>query len=568
MKIMGVHEGHNASVCLLEDGIIKWCIQEERLRREKNYTGFPSQAVEFILKVENLSPHDIDYLAMAGLHVAKPFDLKEHLNLYRKDSQMKGKVKNLLKYTPIYTVYKQKRKEDRLKSIKNVGFKESQLVFVDHHLCHASAAYFGSPWRDEKVLVVTNDGSGDGLCSTVYTGEKGVLTKIVETPKGHSIGNIYSRTTFMMGMIPLEHEYKLMGMAPYASEERRMQYYETYSKYLDLDAANPLAFKRKIKEPTFMIYPRLKKDFELVRFDNIAAGIQHFTEELMTKWIKECVKKTKIKNIAAAGGTFMNVKANKKILELDDVEKFFVFPSCGDDSNSIGAAFHVYAEKTRESGGDVKIPPLGPLFFGPDVKDDEIQKAVNARKNEINSEKCDDISKRAGELIADGKIVARCSGRMEFGARALGNRSILANASDFGVVKTINQMIKKRDFWMPFAPVILKERETDYVVNPKKMPFQYMIFAADSTEKREEIIGGVQPADNSIRPQIIEKDWNPEYYNILKSYENQTGVGGMLNTSFNIHGYPIVCNAEDALWTFENSGLEYLVLGDYLVTKK
>jgi len=171
------------------------------------------------------------------------------------------------------------------------------------------------------------------------------------------------------------------------------------------------------------------------------------------------------------------------------------------------------------------------------------------------------------ELLIKGEIVARCKDRMEFGARALGNRSILADASDLKCTRTINMMIKNRDFWMPFAPVIMKEREHDYIVNPKNIASPYMILSFDTTDKREDLIAAIHQADFTARPQVIEKDFNPDYYKILKEFEKNTGKGALLNTSFNLHGYPIVLGPEEAMWVFENSGLKYLALGNYLITK-
>ncbi|MBE9595136.1 MAG: hypothetical protein IMF19_16850, partial [Proteobacteria bacterium] len=454
-------------------------------------------------------------------------------------------------------------------NLTKLGIPEERVIFVDHHLCHAAAAYYGSPWKDEKILVLTNDGSGDGLCSTVYIGEDGNLNKIAETPKGNSIGNIYSRVTFMLGLVPWEHEWKVMGMAPYAPESGMEKSYEVFKEYLSVpDGA--LTLKRNISEPTYLIYPRLRKELELHRFDWISAGLQRFTEETLCKWVKNAIEKTGIHKIALSGGVFMNVKANKHIVEMKGVDDIFVFPSCGDESNSIGAAYWVHAEKCRELGEDVDIPPLCEIYFGPSFTDEDIEETLSKSKMDTNFsyEHVDDIEKRIAELIAQGGIVARCKGRMEFGARALGNRSILADASNYGCVRTINMMVKKRDFWMPFAPVIMKERENDYIINPKKVCAPYMMLSFDTTEKRDELIAAAHQADLTARPQIIEEYWNPEYYKILKEFERETGSGVLLNTSFNLHGYPVVYGPEEALWVLENSGLEYLALGNYLVTKK
>ena len=321
MRILGVHDGHNASACLLEDGQIKYCIQEERLTNIKNYFGFPFKSIKKILTLANIDTEELDFVAMASHHTAKPSDV---LISYKKQASMlRSKVLDVAMKTPLYSIYKSQRRRERLKNLMKLGIPEERVIFVDHHLCHASAAYYGSPWKDERVLILTNDGSGDGLCSTVYIGEDGNLNKIAETPKGSSIGNIYSRVTFMLGLVPWEHEWKVMGMAPYAPESGAKKSYEVFNKYLSVpDGA--LTLKRNISEPTYLIYPRLRRELELHRFDWISAGLQRFTEELLCKLVRNAIRKTGIHKIALSGGVFMNVKANKRIMEMEEVEDIFV----------------------------------------------------------------------------------------------------------------------------------------------------------------------------------------------------------------------------------------------------
>jgi carbamoyltransferase len=263
----------------------------------------------------------------------------------------------------------------------------------------------------------------------------------------------------------------------------------------------------------------------------------------------------------------MNVKANEVISKMPEIHDMFIFPSCGDESNSIGAAYALYAEKCRDVGKEIDINPIGPIYFGTDIKDSEVEKSTLKFEN-IHIERYSDINKKIGELLSDGKIVARCNGKMEFGARALGNRSILTNPSNQKAVRIINDMIKNRDFWMPFAPTIIYERRNDYIINPKDIKSPYMQMAFDSNKKNhQEITAALHPADLSTRPQILEKEWNLEYYKVIKEFEKETGTGVVLNTSFNLHGFPIVRNPEDALDVFENSGLQYLALGNFLISK-
>ena len=260
----------------------------------------------------------------------------------------------------------------------------------------------------------------------------------------------------------------------------------------------------------------------------------------------------------------MNVKANNLILNLPEVEQLFIFPSCGDESLAIGAAI----AKSLELGED-DIAPLGPLYFGQDFSEEEIQEAIKEGSREFKVERVEHIDEFVGEQIARGKVVARFSGRMEWGARALGNRSILADARNRDVVMKINEAIKNRDFWMPFAPSILDERADDYIINPKGFYAPYMIMAFPTKEKaKKDLIAALHPYDFTARPQVVKESWNPSYYRILKTFEEITGVGGILNTSFNLHGDSIVCMPQDAIYTFKNSALDALAIGNYYVSRE
>ncbi len=246
-------------------------------------------------------------------------------------------------------------------------------------------------------------------------------------------------------------------------------------------------------------------------------------------------------------------------------------PSCSDETNAIGAAYHVYAQEKLKKHQEIDIKPLGPLYFGNDISQEEIEKTLKnfKFKQKVEQEKIDDIEKKVAELLAQGEIVARAKGRMEFGARSLGNRSILANSSNPKIVNIINEMIKNRDFWMPFTPSVLSSRKDDYYLKSKSMPAPYMIMTFNGrSEKKDKFIAACHPADTTLRPQEVFKDWNPNYWKLLKYYEQLTGEGIILNTSLNIHGYPIVSNAQDALEVFNQSGLKYLALGNYLIWKK
>jgi carbamoyltransferase len=249
----------------------------------------------------------------------------------------------------------------------------------------------------------------------------------------------------------------------------------------------------------------------------------------------------------------------------------FVFPSCGDETNAVGAAYWVHAQERQRNGQTVDIEPLSDLYWGKESSDDEIERAISEHRfsNEVRVETPHDIEFRVAELLASGRVVARCSGRMEFGARALGNRSILANPADSNVVKIINEMIKQRDFWMPFAPSVTAERVRDYIRKPKDIPAPYMTFCFDSVpEKVSVFAAGVHPYDGTARPQEVKEEQNPRYHRLIQHFGELTGEEIILNTSFNLHGFPVVYTPQQALATLDNSGLQHLALGDFLISKK
>jgi len=267
----------------------------------------------------------------------------------------------------------------------------------------------------------------------------------------------------------------------------------------------------------------------------------------------------------------MNVKANMLIGQEEWLRELFAFPSCGDESNAVGAAYLGYLEDCARGGVAGAPQPFGPAYLGNEVTDDEVEAVIRSRGLEGRYKVAfhDRIEEKIADLLVSDGVVARCAGRMEFGARALGNRSILANPSDHRVVPLINRMIKNRDFWMPFAPTILAERAPDYLDNPKRLPSPYMMLAMPTRpEAREALVAAIHPHDATARPQILERAWNPEYHAVISEFERRTGVGAVLNTSFNLHGEPVVCSAADAVDTFERSGLPHVAVGHWLISKK
>lgn len=570
--ILGVHDGHNAAAALLIDGKVAAAVQEERLTRNKNQGGIPCRSIEDSLGIAQRNLSDVDNFALDGLYMTHDrWDQETLLAEYESSGGLSARAKQALKASPIDDFYRSRKAKERAASLAGIGLPEAKQAPVEHHTAHAAAAYYGSGWEG-PVLVVTCDGTGDRLSATVSIGDKGRLQRIASVGENESLGRLYAMVTYALGMTPLEHEYKVMGLAPYAADTARIRTVaDSFAGLFEFDRRNGLTWHRRAGvPPMYGGYQWILKLLYRRRFDHIAGGLQLFMEQMLKRWISHCIAETGLKRVACGGGVFMNIKANKEILELPEVDELFVYPSCGDETNAIGAAYWLQAQSSLRNGEPVTIEPLQDIYWGHSFDDAAAEAAIRRAhgQNAFQFKHVNDIERTAAEAIADGAVVARCKGRMEFGARALGNRSILARADDAGAIRVINEMIKNRDFWMPFAPIVLEDRTTDYYVKPKAMPAPYMIIGFDTVPGARHKLAAVQhPYDHSVRPQEIAEPWNPDLHRLLKYYEEITGEGVLLNTSFNLHGSPIVYEPSEALDVFVRSGLDYLALGNWWVWK-
>ena len=564
--VVGIHDGHNASAALLRDGRLEFAMQEERLTRVKNQGDLPRLAGRAALELANGQAASAR-VALNGLYMNYGQWTREAIMTdYQRAGGFASHMKQALKGTFVDKWYQRGRQRRREQQVETLGVARGRLEAVEHHLAHASAAYYTCPWPDDKVLVFTCDGSGDRLSATLSIGEKGELTRIAEVSEHASLGRFYAVITRLLGLSPLEHEYKVMGLAPYVSDGGRVISAARRFRELFAFPASALAWRCRPGVPSmYASHDFLARLIAGERFDVVAAGAQLCTEQMLTAWVRQAVRETGIHRLACAGGVFMNVKANLALLELEEVEDLYIFPSCGDESNSIGAACRLAA-----LGGD-RVEPLGGLYFGAAITDAEAEEALATagRRHRLKTRYLADIEQWTAEQVAEGKIVARAKGPVEFGARALGNRSILARADALHAVRVINDMIKNRDFWMPFAPSVLAERAGEYYERPKPVRSPYMMLAFRSRpEARARFAAAQHPYDFTARPQEVFRGHNPDYYRLLKHYEERTGEGIVLNTSFNLHGEPIVYNARDAVDVFLRSGLNAMALGNWWVEKQ
>lgn len=589
MIVLGIHDGHNASATLLANGEIVASLAEERLTRAKHEYGFPENAIQAVLTEAGLTISDVDHIAMATATLPPAYyrtsrNSKFSIADYWKEQKeywypklYEGKDP---KYTEVFSkhvnpadfpyddslIKDEKDHEGMMKArlkllTSKLGVSEDIVSVYDHHDCHAQYGYLSSPYRlDQDVLVYTMDGGGDGKNGTVSIGRKGQPLEVISESSNCNIGRIYRYITLLLGMRPADHEYKLMGLAAYTDKKYAEAAYNVFAETLQVDG---LGFSYNVQPKDHFFY--FKERLEGLRFDSIAYGLQLRTEELLTEWIKNGIAQTGIGNVIMSGGVAQNIKANQKIWELDGLEQLFIPPGPGDESISIGAAF---AGAVNNGVPVDQIQPIPNAFFGPSFTEDEVTDAIEAADTDGWTVK-KVTAEEVGEVLAGGNVIARFGReKSEFGARALGNRSIIADPRRSDVIHHINKLVKMRDFWMPFAPSILAEREEDYIINPKKIDGRFMAVGFDSTPlAQDHLPAGLHPFDRSSRPQVVRKEDNPGYHAIISAFEKKTGVGAVMNTSFNIHGEPIVGTPAQAIDTFRRCGLQYLLLGDWLIAK-
>ncbi|MCH7567790.1 MAG: hypothetical protein IIA87_00020 [Nanoarchaeota archaeon] len=550
MYILGLNAGHNATACLLKNGKIVGCVSEERFSRIKNHSGMPLHSISYLLEDSKISISDIDLIVLDNNLKKDPYFSKKFLDAYTKKPLKKRVLSKLgYRYPNLFKRYfnvkgemagsKESKSpmEVKRKISSILKFPIEKIEIVNHHLAHALSCCFNVS-KKEKTLIFTLDGEGDGLCATVNIFDGKDWKVISKSDKTASLGYLYSIVTIFLGMKPLQHEFKVMGMAPYAKEHNIDKIYNKFDKLFWID--EQLRFQSKFNAPFLDHFFKEKMKFE--RFDNICGAVQKLVEELACEWVKRGIEKTGIRNIALSGGVFMNVKVNMKIAQLEGVKKLFIMPSCGDESNALGSCFYGYLLYCKRNNVAFSPKPIEDLYLGPEYDDKYIEELIKDKnlKNKYIIKKPKNINSEIAKLLSKEKIVARCSGRSEWGARTLGNRSILANPKSKDTIKILNETIKDRDFWMPFTPSMLDKDEKKYIKNPKNIPAPYMILTFESKEKaKEDLPAAMHPYDSTIRPQIVYKDWNPDYYEIISQFKKFTGVGAILNTSFNLHGSPM-----------------------------
>lgn len=563
MLTLSICDGHNSSVALTKNGIIIFAIAEERLSRIKNHFGWPEQAIKYInenyveltkidrviLYRENVS----DYLA---------FLLPEHFTSSTFSWLWKKTISRFSLKLPILVNNAFFQKIIRDYYARKLRISSDKIQFLNHHVAHAYAAFSEIDTKSKSWLHFVFDAEGDGVSTSVYKSEGQRLVELATCNRHNSLGHFYSQVTSFLGMKPNQHEFKVMGLEPYA-DKHSFGFKTCYEKFSRIISAQHGFIRFRISPATKKFQRYLKSEFSGQRFDNVAAAAQIILEDVVIDHVKYWMAKSNIQHISLSGGVAMNVKLMQRLYELNEVEEIYVVPSSGDESCVIGCSNY----DSIQNG--LTLTSLKNLYLG--VKrdlDQEVRDLRNVRSDlEINYH--DKIETEVANLLQQGYVVARIFGRDEFGARALGNRSILANPKDSAVIDLINKQVKNRDFWMPFTPSILDDKKDTLIINPRQYDAKYMNITFNSTRfAQEQLPAALHPWDKTVRPQFVNKEQNPSYYNILMQFYELTGCPGLLNTSFNLHGDPNVSSAMDALNAFDNSGLQYLQIGNYLIRKK
>lgn len=442
--------------------------------------------------------------------------------------------------------YHEKYNNELIEGLKKFGLAD-KLVRFDHHLSHSANAYYTSGFDD--ALIVTLDGYGSGLAGSVAVGKQGKIERIHEMEYPCSLGEFYERVTSSLGFRPGRHEGKIVGLAAYADPDVLFETVRSFFEVKDGDVLYKLPHNFFF---TRHLAAKYAKPY-------VGAAFQKVIEHVACEYVSYHQQKTGLKNLVLSGGVVANVKTNQRLFEIPGIENVFVHPAMGDDGCGVGAALLLTGEKQQ-------LTPytLNDVYFGPGFSEEEMEKAL--KDAGLTPERPGDLEKRVAELLVDGKIVARFNGRMEYGPRALGNRSILYHAKDPSVNLWLNTQLKRTEF-MPFAPATLYEHREKCYKNMEGAEYtsEFMTITFDCTDFMLEQCPAAVHVDKTARPQLVRKDRNESFYRIIEEYYKLTGNPSIINTSFNMHEEPIVCTPQDAIRAFQLGHLHYLAMGPFLV---
>ena len=556
---------HDSAVVIIKDGQVIAAAQEERFTRIKHDNNFPYKSIEYCLNSLRIAINEVDYIAFYEKPIIK-FDriLTQHVQHFPKS------IKIFFKTIPSWI----NEKLQIQKILKNKCHYHGKIIFIPHHLSHAAASYLSSPFSEAAIL--TLDGVGE-WATTTYGFVKGInlkLEKQINFP--HSLGLFYSALTAYLGFSVNNDEYKVMGLSGYGNPKK---YYSKIKQLIKINRDGSFQldtqyFSFEYQEKMFnqklcllLGGPARQPDSKMSsRYQDIAAATQLVFEETLFSLLNHLYKKHPTPNLILSGGSALNSLANGKILKHTLFKNLFITPDPGDGGASLGAALYTYHCLLKNS--KTFSPPS--VYLGPEFDSFQIKKTIDEFKLKsvlINDQK--KLLDKVSDLLIKQKVIGWFQGRMEWGPRALGNRSILASATKKEMMDIINAKVKHREMFRPFAPVILREKTKDYFVTDKNIPIStdYMLLVYPFKSNVKSKVPAVVHVDGTGRLQTIDEKSNFKYYQLIKTYYQKTGIPLIINTSFNVRGEPIVCTPSDAVKCFLSTEIDYLVIGNYLVKK-
>lgn len=593
--MLGINPGWDSTAALVVDGAVVAAVEEERLSRVKMHLGFPRKAIPEVLRIAGVDPADVDRVSFSfvdylSAHPAItqlllrddgfPFDPENPLEPAKVLRSLLGVAREPGVVTSGFgkasSRFTEQNSATYLKVLAELGIEVGELTAVDHHLSHAASAYFCSGFDD--CLVVTADGCGDGRSATVSLARDGEMTPLADSDENHSAGFLYSSITSFLGFRAHRHEGKITGLAAYGDPQRC---YEHLRPCLDV-SSDGSSFVTAMADSSWLDRARYLSRLPSHRYyrkgvlnayeehyrrnlsdstrEDVAAAVQARLEEVMIAYLRPILRRTGTRKLALAGGIFANVKLNQRLYELDEVDEVYVHPNMGDGGNAVGSALQV----AHDEGGNGAAAALPDVYLGPSFSEREIE--AELRRRGLPFTHHEDVEAEIAKRVAGGGAVGRFNGRMEYGPRALGNRSILANPTDPEINDVLNQRLHRTEF-MPFAPSVLAEDASEYfgLSNGSRRAAEFMTITCDVEPDLRERIPAVTHVDGTARPQLVRKEVNPSYHRILSEFKKQTGLAAMINTSFNIHEQPIVCTPADACIAYEQGSVDALAIGKFLV---
>ncbi len=559
MFILGISDNHDAGAAVVVDGQLLAAVGQERMDRQKNSGAFPWQAIDTALDMVGARPVDVDRIVFGTAYT--PSTILRALPGFHHQRKSEGNFSYLLNLYILYQVALRRSGLEAAeiqashallrKRLDLRGFSRSELRLMDHHEAHAHSAYRSQP-RDE-CLVITIDAMGDGASVTVWVGRNGRLDLHWEQSGLASVNTYYSRITQVLGFRPNRHEGKITGLAAYDEPPPElMEHMRRQLRFVGPGFSRLHYWHRQAPDDRFYSY--------VTRFprEQVAAATQRVLEESVTAFVRHHVAATGVHHVAVAGGTFANVAVNRRIAELPEVDSLFVYPNMGDGGLPVGAAL----------GAAGAMPQRLPhVYLGPSFDERHVERLLSG--SGLDYQRPANLARDVAQLIADKQVVARCDGAMEWGPRALGNRSILYRPDDPAVNDWLNTRLQRTEF-MPFAPMTLAERAPQHYKLLDKAAdaarFMTVCFEVDESMKRD--CAGVVHVDGTARPQVLHREDNPAMHEILVEFEEITGLPTIVNTSFNMHEEPIVCSPDDALRAWQAADLDALGLGPFVIRRR